>query len=149
MFIETLGERVRLVRPRSFAGLMTLYEGNHVRLHQLLGNLWHLPSKLVSISSTDLSIHLSLDGCSRYTTSLRMTYRLYNDGLTLVDPDLLIRVYHDARLAEAVSCCERPRNILFRGQRMPATSELEHRWLLNIFLNKWLEHCLDHRHIFG
>ena len=42
MFIETLGERVRLVRPRSFAGLMTLYEGNHVRLRQLLGNLWQI-----------------------------------------------------------------------------------------------------------
>lgn len=149
MFIETIGQRVRLVRPRSFAGLMTLYEGNHARLRQLLGNLWDLPSRLVSISSTDLSIHLSLDGCSRYTTSLRMTYQLYNDGLTSADPDLLVRIYHDARLAEAVSSCERPRNIAFHGLWAPTSSELERRWVLNMFLNKWLEHCLDHRHVFG
>jgi uncharacterized protein len=149
MFIETLGQRIRLVRPRSFAGLMTLYESNHVRLRQLLGSLWNLPSKLASISSTDLSIHLSVDGCSRYTTSLRMTYLLNHDGIATPDPDLLIRVYHDARLAEAVSCCDRPRNYIFRRLNSPVNSELEQRWLLNIFLNKWLEHCLDHQHNFN
>ena len=111
MLIETVGQRVRLVRPRSFAGLMTLYEGNHTRLRQLLGNLWHLPSRLVSTSSSDLSIHLTLDEHSRYTTSLRMTYWLDSNGLTSTDPDLLVRIYHDARLAEAVSCCEQPRHI--------------------------------------
>ncbi|MGA9853910.1 MAG: DUF1249 domain-containing protein [Gammaproteobacteria bacterium] len=149
MLIETIGQHVRLVQPRSFAGLMTLYEGNHVRLRQLLGNLWHLPSKLVSTSSTDLSIHLSLDGCSRYTTSMRMTYQLEAEGSILADPDLLVRIYHDARLAEAVSCCETPRRKVFSGLWVPAADEFEKRWLLNILLNKWLEHCLDHRHIFG
>lgn len=140
---------MRLVRPRSFAGLMTLYEGNHVRLRQLLGNLWRLPSMLVSTSSSDLSIHLTLDAHSRYTTSLRMTYWLDNNGLTSADPDLMVRIYHDARLAEALSCCEQPRHIVFKGLWMPAAAELERRWLLNILLNKWLEHCLDHRHIFA
>jgi len=149
MLIETVGQRVRLVRPRSFAGLMTLYEGNHTRLRQLLGNLWRLPSRLVSTSSSDLSIHLTLDEHSRYTTSLRMTYWLDSNGLTSTDPDLLVRIYHDARLAEAVSCCEQPRHIVFKGLWVPAAVELERRWLLNILLSKWLEHCLDHRHVFA
>ena len=149
MLIETIGQRVRLVRPRSFAGLMTLYEGNHARLRQLLGNLWRLPSMLVSTSSSDLSIHLTLDEHSRYTTSLRMTYWLDNNGLASADPDLMVRIYHDARLAEALSCCEQPRHIVFKGLWMPAAVELERRWLLNILLSKWLEHCLDHRHIFA
>lgn len=149
MLIETVGQRVRLVRPRSFAGLMTLYEGNHTRLRQLLGNLWHLPSRLVSTSSSDLSIHLTLDEHSRYTTSLRMTYWLDSNGLTSTDPDLLVRIYHDARLAEAVSCCEQPRHIVFKELWVPAAVELERRWLLNILLSKWLEHCLDHRHVFA
>ena len=149
MLIETIGQRVRLVRPRSFAGLMTLYEGNHARLRQLLGNLWRLPSMLVSTSSSDLSIHLTLGAHSRYTTSLRMTYWLDNNGLASADPDLMVRIYHDARLAEALSCCEQPRHIVFKGLWMPAAAELERRWLLNILLSKWLEHCLDHRHIFA
>jgi len=148
MLLETIGQRVRLVRPRSFAGLMTLYEGNHARLRQLLGNLWHLPAVLVSTSATDLSIHLALHGRSRYTTTLCMTYWLTSDGISRPDPDLLLRVYHDARLVEAVSCCEQPRHGVFKGLWMPAAAELERRWLLNILLSKWLEHCLDHRHVF-
>lgn len=149
MFIETVGQHVRLVRPRSFAGLMTLYEGNHVRMRQLLGNLWHLPPTLISISATDLSIHLSLKGRSRYTSNLRMTYKLESEGIVSTDPDLSVRVYHDARLAEAVSCCEQPRHDVFRGLWVPVTAELEKRWLLNLLLHKWLEHCLDHRHVFS
>ena len=50
MFVETIEQRVRLVRPRSFAGLMTLYESNHVRLKQLLGNLRRLPESAVSVA---------------------------------------------------------------------------------------------------
>jgi uncharacterized protein len=149
MLIETVGQRVRLVRPRSFAGLMTLYEGNYVRLRQLIGDIASLPAVLISASPTDLSIHLELDGHSRYTTSLRMTYYFDNGGLASADPDLLVRVYHDARLADAVSCCEQPRHSVFQGLWVPAAAELERRWLLNILLSKWLEYCLDHCHIFA
>ena len=148
MLIETVGKRVRLVRPRSFAGLMTLYAGNYVRLRQLLGNIPDLPPALVSASTSDLSIYLVLDGHSRYTTSLRMTYWFNSNGLISADPDLLVRVYHDARLAEAVSCRERPRHSVFKGLWVPAMAELERRWSLNMMLSKWLEHCLDHRHVF-
>ncbi len=149
MFIETVGQRVRLVRPRSFAGLMTLYASNHVRLRQLLGNLRSLPSGSVSTSPTDLSIHLILNERSRYTTTLHMTYWFEVRGLMLTDPDLLLRIYHDARLAEAVSCSAQPRHAALKDLLLPGTSELARRWSLNIFLNKWLEHCLDHRHRFA
>lgn len=140
---------MRLVKPRSFAGLMTLYEGNHARLRQLLGDLQRLPSSAVSVSAKDLGIHLTVDRQSRYTTSLRMTYWLNSHGVTTSDPDLLVRIYHDARLAEAVSCCEQPRHAMFRGLWVSPAAELEKRWLLNILLSKWLEHCLDHRHVFA
>ncbi|MGH8397979.1 MAG: DUF1249 domain-containing protein [Gammaproteobacteria bacterium] len=149
MFVEVVNQRVRLVRSRSFAGLMTLYESNYVRLRQLLGNLLRLQPKLVSASPTDLSIHVTLEQCSRYTSSMRMTYRIELDGKIAVDPDLLLCIYHDARLVEAVSCCAQPRHTVFRGLQTTTASELERRWTLNILLNKWLEHCLDHRHTFA
>lgn len=149
MFVETLGQRVRLVQPRSFAGLMTLYEGNHARLRQMLGDLRRLPCRLVSRSPTDLSIHLTLDQRSRYTTSLRMTYWLDLNGRRAADPDLLLRIYHDARLVEAMSCCAPSRFAAFGGVSHLAAPGLGRRWSLNILLSKWLEHCLDHRHSFA
>ncbi|MGH8399872.1 MAG: DUF1249 domain-containing protein [Gammaproteobacteria bacterium] len=125
-----------------------MYESNHARLRQLLGNVAVLPVQSVSSSHTDLALHVTRAERCRYTTSLHMTYHFESaDGIQR-DPDLLLRVYHDARLAEALSCCDRPRHEALRGLLLPAASELERRWSLNIMLNKWLEYCLDHRHVF-
>lgn len=148
MFVETVRHQVRLVRPRSFAGLMALYESNHARLRQLLGDMSALPVQSVSASATDLNLYVTRAERCRYTTSLHMTYHFESADGIRHDPDLLLRVYHDARLAEAVSCCERPQHEALRGLLWPTISELERRWSLNIMLHKWLEYCLDHRHVF-
>jgi len=148
MFIETVEHRVRLVRPRSFAGLMTLYESNHARMRQLVGNLRRLPESAASRSAQDLDLYLLVEERARYTTSLHMTY-WFEDGLErTADPDLRLRIYHDARLAEAVSCADAPRHAALRGVWRPAVSAMEQRWNLNILLNKWLEFCLDNHHSF-
>lgn len=148
MFVETIDQCVRLVRPRSFAALMTLYEGNHARLRQLLGNLVGLPEALVSSSRSDASIHVHRHAVSRYTTDLRMTYRLGIEGRSVATPDLLVRIYHDARLAEALSCSD---HVHWKLAASPGCSNaaLSRRWPLNILLSKWMEHCLDHGHRFG
>ena len=148
MFVETIEHCVRLVRPRSFAGLMTLYESNHIRMRQLLGNLRRVPQQATSKSNTDLDLHLHVLERCRYTTIMRMTYWFADADSTVADPDLLLRIYHDARLVEAVSCADRPRHVALQGLWRPATSEMEYRWSLNILLNKWLEFCLDHQHAF-
>lgn len=148
MFVETADQCVRLVRPRSFAALMTLYEGNHARLRQLLGNLARLPETLISSSPSDASIRVHRHAVSRYTTDLRMTYWLGIEGRSVATPDLLVRIYHDARLAEALSCSEHVHWKLTVGPAR-SSAELSRRWPLNILLNKWMEHCLDHRHQFG
>src|SRR5579859_1792404 len=146
MFVETIEQRVRLVRPRSFAGLMTLYESNHARLKQLLGNLRRVPAMAVSSSPADLPLHLCIHSRSRYTTDLHMTYWFQEHDRSVPDPDLLLRIYHDARLVEALSCADAPRHTALRGLWRAAVVGMEQRWNLNILLNKWLEFCLDNRH---
>ena len=148
MFVETIQQRVRLVRPRSFAGLMTVYESNHTRMKQLLGDLCRVPEHAVSKSATDLSLHISVQERSRYTTVMQMTYWFDSAEGSVADPDLSVRIYHDARLVEAVDCAGNPRHAVLRPLWRPAKSELEQRWTLNILLNKWLEFCLDNRHVF-
>lgn len=127
---------------------MTLYESNHARLRQLMGNLRRLPDSAISTTSKDLDLYIMVEERSRYTTSLQMTY-WFEDGLErAADPDLKLRIYHDARLAEALSCADAPRHEVLRGVWHPAASAMEQRWTLNILLNKWLEFCLDNRHSF-
>jgi hypothetical protein len=148
MFVETLQQRVRLVRARSFAGLMTVYESNHTRMRQLLGDLVRVPERAVSTSPTDLSLYVNVQERSRYTTVMQMTYWFDSTEGSVPDPDLSVRIYHDARLVEAVDCAGNPRHAVLQPLWRPARSELEQRWTLNILLNKWLEFCLDNRHVF-
>jgi len=53
-------------------------------------------------------------------------------------PDMRVRIYHDARLAEAQEW----------GLQSRAERELDQRWARNMMLNKWLEYCLERGHRF-
>lgn len=149
MFIECAGPRIRLVRPRTFAGLMTMYAANFVSLRQLLGDLRKIPAALMSYSPTDLRIYLTVCARSRYTTRLHMNY--WPNGIVdgCVNPDLEVRIYHDARLVEAASGCGRAIHAQPDVHAASHQSELVRRWTLNVLLCKWLEHCLHHQHHFG
>lgn len=133
-------------KPRGFVALMSLYESNYLRLRRLLAEAAPRPgASLVSRVAGDPP--LQLDGLERgpYTLTLRMTY-LFDDG---TDPDLVIRVYEDAHLAEAMACSDAQRHPLFSEFATGAGSQLERRWARNLMLNKWLAHCHDRGHAFG
>src|SRR5262245_65914239 len=88
-------------RPRSFVALMSLYESNYLRLANLAGDLRHLPDARVSRVADDCDLRLSVTERSPYTTSFDLTYLFAaEEGLTTY-PDMRVRIYHDARLAEA------------------------------------------------
>lgn len=134
--------------PVTFAGLMTLYESNFIRLGWLVPDLAALEGSHCSEVPADCTLHLSVREVCRYTTTLRLTYLFDEDSRTLADPDLHIRVYHDARLAEAMECGHRHRHEALRGYDTHSGSELQRRWTRNIMLNKWLEYCADKGHSF-
>jgi uncharacterized protein YqiB (DUF1249 family) len=124
-------------RPGSFVGLMTLYESNYIRLGWLVGDLRSLSGEQCSRVASDCALRLTVLERERYTTMLALTYAIA-DGAGLPDaPDLSVRIYHDARLAEA--------HALDGGS--PAA--LGARWVRNMLLNKWLEYCVDRGHRFG
>ncbi|MEW6446016.1 MAG: DUF1249 domain-containing protein [Pseudomonadota bacterium] len=81
----------------------------------------------------------------RFTTVLRLFYRLPQpDGTYDEAPDLHVRVYHDARVAEAVSGRLRGRDCVTQGQSGERC--LDVRWRLNRFLYKWLRYILYKKH---
>ncbi len=135
-------------RPRSFAGLMTLYESNFIRLGWLVPDLAAVRGTDVSTAPGDLALHLSIEERTRYTTTLHLTYYFREADGQVADPDLYVRVYHDARLAEAMACASQRRLEALRGFATHGGSELRCRWNRNIMLNKWLEYCADKGHRF-
>ncbi len=135
-------------RPRSFVALMSLYESNYLRLANLAGSLKALPDMSVSRVPEDCDLRLTVTERSPYTTSFDLTYLFEApEGLTTY-PDMRVRIYHDARLAEAQEWATQHEHEALRRLRGVAERELDQRWARNTMLNKWLEYCIDRGHGF-
>jgi uncharacterized protein YqiB (DUF1249 family) len=135
-------------RPRSFVSLMSLYESNYIRLGWLIPDLDAIGGTLVSHIPGDCPLHLTVAERSRYTTTLTLTYLFDDPAGPLADPDLQIRIYHDARLAEVQACARWHRHALLESMRSQLARELGDRWLRNVMLNKWLDYCVERGHRF-
>lgn len=135
-------------RPGSFVSLMSLYESNYIRLGWLVPDLEAAAPTQISAVDGDCPLHLQIEERSRYTTTLRLTYVFEDESGPLADPDLLIRVYRDARLAEVQACARWHRHALLESLRSQLARDLGDRWLRNVMLNKWLDYCVERGHRF-
>lgn len=135
-------------QPRTLASLLDLQESSFLRLGRLVPNLEALPDHAVSRVVGALDLHLHVLHRHRFTTDLVLTYKLQPDGATPVhEPNLHIRLYRDARVAEATSGRLRHHH-RHRCWRRDEPSALEEKWELNRFLMRWLGYCLHQGHMF-
>ena len=134
-------------RPGSFVSLMTLYESNYIRLGWLVPDPHRLADHAVSRVPGDCPLELSVVERARYTTTLTLSYLFDDDGRTIRDPGLELRVYHDARLAEATSVGRTHGGLQRIQSALPRS--LDRRWSGNVLLNKWLEYCAERGHRFA
>lgn len=145
--IVTIAKRgVVLVKPRSFTGLMTFYETNYLRLRRLLGEPGRLPDEVIALSPHDLPLHVRVLERAPYTAVLHMTYWFPSTGALRADPDLTVRVYRDARLAEACACTPRPHHRALSPYALEGRGAVEQRWIMNVMLGKWLDFLLVSGH---
>ncbi|OUU78609.1 MAG: hypothetical protein CBC38_07040 [Gammaproteobacteria bacterium TMED78] len=141
-----------IYRRGSFSGLMTIYESNYIKFLNIYPNIeLRVPIKniLVSHSDNDHDLFLTLDYEDRYTTSINLTYRLeLNDELVL-DPNLNLKIYHDAKLIEANSNHTNYIHSKIKKIANKHFKELNIKWKNNIMLNKWLDYMIDVKHRFS
>ena len=116
---------------------MALYESNYIRLEALAGRLATLCGEYHSSVPRDCDLLLKVTERSPYTTSFILTYLLPGDPPEY--PDMKVRIYHDAHLAEAQEW----------ALGSAPERELDQRWARNMMLNKWLEYCLERGHHFS
>lgn len=136
-------------RPGSFSGLMLLYESNYLKLSSLVGALDPRDSCWISRVNGDNDLYLERSLAAPYTTTLRMSYWLEGpDGVEIRDPDLTVRVYHDAAQAEALHSRRHHEHRVLRRLAASHAGELSRRWQRNMMLNKWLDYLLDRGHGF-
>lgn len=133
------------VHRETFAALMDLYEHNFIRLKKLVPGLGCTDTAMVSSVAGCLDLHFSVLEQSKFTSLISLSYCFNRQTGKTMEPDLLIRVYHDVAMAEVIS------GELHHGQlklkNLPETA-ISERWHLNRFLYKWLGFCLHIGHQF-
>lgn len=136
-------------KPRSIAHLLELYERNFRLIQRLIPEPDAPYQQAISRSQSDCPLHLEIANRDRYTLTVRLTYEFTDEAGIRRQPDLWIRLYRDAGVAEALECSHRP-PWLAEGEGDPAAHAfLSAQWRRNLMLNKWLEYLLDHGHGFG
>ncbi len=131
----------RATNARSFAGLMELYEHNYIRLRNMAPDL-NVADEMISTVPRHQDLFLSITERCKYTTMLRLTYQFEEDGQPLFEPDLHLKVYHDARVVEVQQFHSRTRGPLYIADM------IEQKWMMNRFLYKWLGYCQHQGHYF-
>ncbi len=133
------------VAARGFVSLMDLYELNFIRFRKLAPQLGELGSTAVSHVDGCLDLYLQVLERSRYTSTVCLTYRFVEGDSLSSEPNLVLRIYHDAEMVEVLA------GHLKHGRQhhdnLPAESARE-KWKLNRFLYKWLGFCLHLGHGF-
>lgn len=134
--------------PRSFTGLMGLYESNFRRFERLAPEL-DLPFDTAHSVGSEATLYLRVIERCRYTTTVNLTYWFGEGEAARPDPDITLRVYRDAELAEAIYCDARSRYAALAGVPNIDEDVLSEQWPRNLLLNKWLAYCLAEGHSFG
>ena len=136
---------VEIVGAHSLSALIEMGEINYHRLLRLAPDLPDLPPHSLSRVEGCLDLHLEVLDHWRYTTNIVLTYRFADGDITSREPDLNIRIYHDARSAEAMSGILHARGPI---DTLDPRFTLHHKWMLNRFLYKWLGYSLHRGHCF-
>lgn len=134
------------LKPNRFMWLMGLYAENYQRIERVLQLRQRVPGNYLSSIGDGLDLSVELLTRHAYTDELRLTYGMIDPLTGQRDPSAYIRVYHDARLAEASHC--------YIGRRWQDTIGLHpdpkllmnHRLRMNAFLDKWLEYLGEQGH---
>lgn len=138
------------VHARDLPALMELYELNYMQLRQLVADFELQQDHDISRVKGALDLHLIIRERSKYTTTLLLTYDFSQTSETVLAPDLLVRLYHDAQSAEVLSRGSRKGRHNRDYDRLHNNNyPVEIRWQVNRFLHKWLAYCLRQGHGFS
>lgn len=137
---------LRIPRLSRLGWLMGLYAENHALLQRLFAPAELPVGRHVSVVGDGLDVQLDLVEHHAYTVELRMSYALVDPVTGRPDPSAHVRLYRDARQAEATHCYVGRRWQDVIGLYPPPAAVMDHRLQMNTFLGKWLGYLAERGH---
>jgi uncharacterized protein YqiB (DUF1249 family) len=129
-----------------FGWLMGLYAENFRRATRLFEPADLDVGTYVSSAGQGPDVQLDVLYQHAYTTELRLTYTLRDPVTGEPDPSAFLRLYRDAKQAEATHCYIGRRWQDVIGMYPPPAALLGHRMRMNTFLGKWLQYLAESGH---
>jgi len=118
-----------------------LYESNYHKLLRLIPHLSILERQATAYADDKPPLRINVLDKAPYTLTVTLSYQF--DGVPSPTPNgdrpIAVRVYWDARLAEALPP---------PSMRIPPQQALDDKWQRNYFLDRWLDHCLRANYCF-
>ena len=133
----------------NLAKIGAICEANYLRLQKLMPAMragMPVEYELFAEGKHLGTVCLKVLETAKYTQVLYLE-QIQAAGKWLNNPEMMVRVYHDARMAEVVSC--------FRQRQIPAVNDYPNQKMLlpdeklqlNSFLADWLNYCIKHGHL--
>lgn len=123
--------------------LHKLCESNYAKLIRLVPNLPYIGQFATALAQGRPALYLTVLEKAPYTLTFELSHcfgKRYGDS---IEPAVKIRLYMDAKAAEVLEICSRPRLAEYGKNRTAAKEIMHHKWKSNYFLEKWLNHCLQ------
>lgn len=120
--------------------LSQLHEFNHLLIQKLLPEMSERNNKLFHSTLADKpTLQINVRERFKFTTEISMCM-IFDEA---VSDALVIRVYHDAQLAELIYSNEFEKQFRELGGRVDIQNQADLRYSQNCFLNKWLIYLLE------
>lgn len=123
--------------------LETICANNYQKLLNLIPNIKSFTQTAVGQAPQKPDLQLEVLERSAYTLTVKLSHRFSQLPNDLWMPEVEIRMYLDAEVAEVLR--DHARSNVSRVYKDPGktTEILNYKWQLNYFLTKWLDHCLS------
>ena len=123
-----------------------LAEHNYRRLLALVPDLGSMTGHRRSDVTDRRALMLRVREQTPYSTLCELAQVSATDAAAVEDPVVLVRVYHDAGVAEVLRYHNRFGDDEAFAGGFPQGADLARKRELNFFLWRWLGHCLAHGH---
>ena len=120
---------------------MKIYEDNFQRLMLLMPGLRAFSEQCHSVRRQE-GLHVDVLERHKYTTVIKLTQNLPLNFLSTAVSAMIVRVYHDAEVAEVLSYQRQYRFKAKYDYPNPAMCQVREKQRVNEFLGEWLDFCL-------
>jgi uncharacterized protein YqiB (DUF1249 family) len=135
---QYLHDLYNLRQPKRYADVAQLFESNYHKILKLVPLLQQTAHHSVIRHLHQADLHLLVEQRFTHTAIFKLTHILGE----IRKPDIKFKLYFDAQLLEVISVC----NQTTLNQNHPylaQCSDMNMAWELNLFMEKWLDYCLD------